>query len=216
MLAEHPSALAHQFDDMTQQYEAATLGMWVFLLTEIMFFGGVFLGYVVYRTAYPEAFAEGSHHLDVLLGTINTAVLIGSSLSMALAVHAAQVGQQRHLVRFLSLTILLGLVFLGVKGVEYAHKFETHLVPGSAFVYPGPHAAQVQLFMSFYFAMTGMHALHMIIGLGLLTMLIRHTWQQRFSPQYHAPVEMVGLYWHFVDIVWIFLFPLLYLLGRHT
>lgn len=189
--------------------------MWVFLLTEIMFFGGMFLGYTVYRLLYPEAFAEGSHHLDVVLGGINTAVLIGSSLTMALAVHAAQVGERRQLIRFLAGTLGLGLVFLGIKAIEYAHKFEAHLVPGSRFVYEGPHAPQVQLFLSFYFGMTGMHALHMLIGIGLLSVLIRLAWRGRFSPDYYTPVEMIGLYWHFVDVVWIFLFPLLYLLGRH-
>jgi cytochrome c oxidase subunit III len=214
-LAEQATAPAHQFDTPLQQYEASTLGMWVFLLTEIMFFGGMFLGYTVYRLIYPEAFAEGSHHLDVVLGGINTAVLIGSSLTMALAVHAAQMGERQQLIRFLAGTLGLGLVFLGIKAIEYAHKFEAHLVPGSRFVYEGPHAPQVQLFLSFYFGMTGMHALHMLIGIGLLSVLIRLAWHGRFSPDYHTPVEMIGLYWHFVDVVWIFLFPLLYLLGRH-
>ena len=214
-MAEHSAVLAHQFNDLTQQYEASNLGMWVFLLTEIMFFGGLFAGYTVYRVYYPEAFAEGSHHLDILLGGINTAVLIGSSLTMALAVHAAQTGQRWPLVGFLLLTMLLGLVFLGIKSVEYGHKFAEHLVPGPRFAAEGPHAGQVQLFFGFYFGMTGMHAIHMIIGIGLLTVLAVRAALQRFSPLYHTPVELVGLYWHFVDIVWIFLFPLLYLLGRH-
>ena len=214
-LSEHASALAHQFDDLTQQYDACTLGMWVFLLTEIMFFGGLFAGYTVYRTAYPAAFAEGSHHLDVVLGAINTAVLIGSSLTMVLAVQAAQHGQRWPLVRFLVGTMALGLVFLGIKAVEYGHKFAEHLVPGSGFASTGPRSGQVQLFFSFYFGMTGMHALHMVIGIGLLTVLALLAWRGRFSAEYYTPVEIVGLYWHFVDIVWIFLFPLLYLLGRH-
>ena len=214
-MAEHPAALAHHFDDMAQQYEASHLGMWLFLLTEIMFFGGLFTGYAVYRSTYAGAFAEGSHHLDIVLGSINTAVLISSSLTMALAVHAAQVGQRRLLVGFLLLTMLLGLVFLGIKTVEYTHKFEQHLVPGSAFRSEGPHARQVQLFLAFYFSMTGLHALHMIIGIGVLTVLVWLAWRDRFSPTYYAPIEVVGLYWHFVDIVWIFLLPLLYLIGRH-
>ena len=214
-MAEQATVPVHQFDTSLQQYEASTLGMWVFLLTEIMFFGGMFLGYAVYRLIYPEAFTEGSHHLDVVLGGINTAVLLGSSLTMALAVHAAQVGERQQLIRFLAGTLGLGLVFLGIKAIEYAHKFAAHLVPGSRFVYEGPHAPQVQLFLSFYFGMTGMHALHMIIGIGLLSVLMRRAWRGRFSPEYHTPVEVVGLYWHFVDVVWIFLFPLLYLLGRH-
>lgn len=214
-MAEPPAALAHHFDDSAQQYEAATLGIWVFLLTEIMFFGGLFTGYAVYRAAYAEAFAAGSHHLDIVLGSINTAVLISSSLTMALAVHAAQSGQRRQLVGFLLLTMLLGLVFLGIKTVEYTHKFEQHLVPGSGFRYAGLHAPQVQLFFSFYFGMTGLHALHMIIGIGMLTVLVWRAWRDHFSPMYYTPIETVGLYWHFVDIVWIFLLPLLYLIGRH-
>jgi cytochrome c oxidase subunit 3 len=214
-VAEHSAALAHQFDDLTQQYEADSLGMWLFLLTEIMFFGGLFTGYTVYRTFYPEAFVAGSHHLDILLGGINTAVLISSSLTMALAVHAAQTGQRWSQVGFLLLTILFGLVFLGIKTIEYAHKFHEHLVPGKQFFAEGPHAGQVQLFFGFYFGMTGMHAVHMVIGIGLLAVLTVLAWRGRFTADYYAPVELVGLYWHFVDIVWIFLFPLLYLLGRH-
>jgi cytochrome c oxidase subunit 3 len=200
---------------MGQQHTADSLGMWVFLLTEVMFFGGLFLGYTVYRSAYPQAFAEASHHLDIWLGSTNTAVLIASSLSMALAVHSAQTNERRGLIRFLLLTILLGLVFLGIKGTEYLHKFGEHLIPGANFVYSGPHAHQVQLFFSFYFGMTGLHAFHMIIGLGLLAALIWQARRGRFSADYYVPVELIGLYWHFVDIVWIFLFPLLYLLGRH-
>jgi cytochrome c oxidase subunit 3 len=214
-LAEHPAALAHQFDDLTQQYASANLGMWLFLLTEIMFFGGLFTGYTVYRIAYPEAFIAGSHHLDIVLGGINTAVLIGSSLTMALAVHAAQTGARQLLVGFLWLTILLGAVFLGIKTIEYSHKFAEHLFPGSGFFHPGANAGQVRLFFGFYFGMTGMHALHMVIGMVLLAILALQGWRGHFSPQYATPVELLGLYWHFVDIVWIFLFPLLYLLGRH-
>lgn len=211
----HSAVLAHHFNDLEQQRKASTLGMWAFLITEIMFFGGLFTGYAVYRAAYPEAFAEASHHLDVLLGSINTAVLISSSLTMALAVHGAQVNDRKALIRFLLLTMFLGLVFLGIKLFEYAHKFAEQLVPGSNFHYEGAHAQQVQLFFSFYFAMTGMHALHMIIGIGILTVLVILAWRGRFSSVYYSPVELTGLYWHFVDIVWIFLFPLLYLIGLH-
>ena len=214
-MAETHATLAHQYDDVEQQHEASTLGMWVFLITEIMFFGGLFTGYVVYRNAYPEAFAEASRHLDWRLGAVNTAVLILSSLTMALAVHAAQVGRRRALVGFLALTIFLGSVFLGIKVmVEYPHKFHEHLVPGRTFTFEGPHAPQAQLFFCFYFAMTGMHALHMIIGIGVLAVLVLLSRRGRFSPEYNSPVELTGLYWHFVDIVWIYLFPLLYLIGR--
>ncbi|MDZ7289031.1 MAG: cytochrome c oxidase subunit 3 family protein [candidate division KSB1 bacterium] len=201
---------------MDQQFEASTLGMWVFLITEIMFFGGLFLGYTIYRSLYPEAFAEASRLLDYRLGAINTAVLICSSLTMVLAVRAAQLGQRRQLILFLLLTILLGSVFLGNKVVEYSHKFHDHLVPGPNFgpQLPLANPQHAQIFFSFYFAMTGLHALHMIIGIGILSVLIYMSWRGRFSPEYFAPVDISGLYWHFVDIVWIFLFPLLYLISR--
>src|SRR5262245_32929153 len=187
--------------------------MWAFLLTEIMFFGGLFVGYTVYRTAYLAGFMEGSQHLEVPLGTLNTAVLISSSLTMALAVYAAQTGHRQLLVRCLLLTMLLGLVFLGIKGYEYWHKYHASLVPGVRFSYAGEHANQVQLFLLFYFVMTGLPALHMVSGLGLLAILALVAWRGRFSSTYYTPVEMSGLYWHFVDIVWIFLYPLLYLIG---
>jgi cytochrome c oxidase subunit 3 len=213
-LAEPRTVLvAPQFDDLVQQYEASRLGMWAFLLTEVMFFGGLFVAYTVYRTAYPAGFMAGSQHLEVPLGTLNTAVLISSSLTMVLAVHAAQVGHRHLLSRFLLLTMLLGLVFLGIKGYEYWQKYHDSLVPGVRFHYAGPHAAQVELFLILYFVMTGLHALHMLIGLGLLAVLVVLTWRGVFSTDYHTPVEVIGLYWHFVDIVWIFLYPLLYLIG---
>ena len=213
-MAEHHAALAHQFDDLDQQREASSLGMWVFLVTEIMFFGGLFTGYTVYRHAYPEAFADASRRLAVALGAVNTAVLICSSLTMALAVRSAQVGKRRGVIAFLSLTMLLGSAFLVVKGVEYAHKFHDHLVPGATFAFEGPHRPHAELFFSFYFAMTGLHALHMVIGIGILAALVVLSSRGRFSPDDYAAVENTGLYWHFVDIVWIFLFPLLYLISR--
>lgn len=206
---------AHHFDDVEQQHEASWLGMWVFLATEVMFFGGMFAGYFVYRHWYPQAFAAASNHLDVLLGGINTAVLICSSFTMALAVHSAETNKRKALVLFLVSTIVLGTVFLGIKFFEYHSKFVEHLVPGNAFAFPGRFEGQAEIFFSFYFAMTGMHAVHMIIGIGLLSVLAWRAKRGRFSAAYHTPVELAGLYWHFVDIVWIFLFPLLYLLGRH-
>lgn len=209
------TVLAHQFDDTAQQHDASWTGMWVFLATEIMFFGGMFMGYILYRSDYSAAFASASNHLDVLLGSINTAVLICSSFTMALAVYSAEAGKRRALVSFLLLTMVLGVVFLGIKFSEYYFKFEEHLVPGSSFVYEERFAGPAEIFFSFYFVMTGMHALHMIIGLGLLTYLVVKSLRGRFSSSYHTPVELIGLYWHFVDIVWIFLFPLLYLVGRH-
>jgi cytochrome c oxidase subunit III len=219
-LADRPEALppptAHQFDDAIQQHDASGLGMWVFLVTEILFFGGLFLLYAVYRALYPGAFAAGSHHLDLTLGAVNTAVLIGSSVTMAMAVHTAQVSRHRRLIAFfLVLTIILGAVFLGIKAVEYAHKFHEHHVPGPSFHFAGDEPQQVQLFFSLYFVMTGLHALHMVIGIGILGVLVVMALWGRFGPDYFTPVELTGLYWHFVDIIWIFLFPLLYLVERH-
>ncbi len=226
--ASHP-ALQHHFENLEQQREAGTLGMWVFLVTEIMFFGGMFLAYTLYRSKFPEAFAIASNHLDIKLGAINTAVLIFSSFTMAMAVYSTQVGKRRAQIISLVLTIVLGLAFLGIKAVEYYQKYEDHLIPGSLMpgnpfnpdpqamhLTPGVLMQHVQMFYWIYFAMTGMHALHMIIGVGLLSVLLYFSVKGRYSPEYHNPVEVIGLYWHFVDIVWIFLFPLLYLLGRHT
>jgi len=213
--AHHHPALAHHFQNLDEQKEASSLGMWVFIAQEVMFFGGLFLAYTVYRNLYPAAFAEASHHLDWKLGGINTAVLILSSLTMALAVRAAALGHRKQIVLFLIATVVLGSIFLGVKVVEYWDKFGHHLVPGPHFQFPGPHARPAQIFYSLYFAMTGLHALHMIIGIPILLVLAWMAHRGRFGPAYHTPVEMTGLYWHFVDIVWIFLFPLLYLVGHH-
>jgi len=212
----HSLALRHHFATAAQQKDASTLGMWLFLITEIMFFGGMFTAYIAYRTFYPEAFAAASHHLDILLGGINTAVLILSSLTMALAVRSAQIGDRRALVIFLVMTLVLGCVFLGIKGVEWEHKFEERHVPGPSFHFEGKNPANSELFFSLYFAMTGLHALHMVIGVAILAVLIVQARRGRFTAEYNTPVDLTGLYWHFVDIVWIFLFPLLYLIDRHT
>jgi cytochrome c oxidase subunit 3 len=216
---EHPEThpwLQHHFDTMEQQAEASTLGMWVFLVTEIMFFGGLFMAYLVYRHASPQGFQEASHHLDIKWGTINTALLIISSLTMALAVRAAQTSQPAMTqVRWLLATIALGTGFLGVKYIEYSDKFTHHLVPGPHFQWEGLYPKPAEQFYSLYFAMTGLHALHMIIGIGIMAVIAFLAWRKTFDEEYYTPVEVAGLYWHFVDIVWIFLFPLLYLIGRH-
>ncbi len=231
--AHHP-ALQHHFDTMAQQKEAAVIGMWVFLLTEILFFGGLFVAYMIYRVWYFDAFAEASRSLDLFWGGLNTAVLIGSSLTMAMAVRAAQTNSRKWTVNWLILTMVLGCVFLGVKVIEYADKFEHHHVPGANYVWaePGHEAAPgrehanlsltpaqlqntTQIYFSLYFTMTGLHALHMIIGVGLMLVITWMAWKGKFDAHYYTPVEMSGLYWHFVDIVWIFLFPLLYLVERH-
>ena len=206
--------LEEHFDTPEQQQEASYLGMWIFLVTEIMFFGGLFTAYIIYRSANSRAFAMGSHELDITLGAFNTAVLIGSSLTMALAVWAAQKGKRKAIALFLVLTILLGGVFLGVKVIEYKAKFAHHLFPGPDFHWDGSNAAGVEMFFNLYFMMTGLHALHMIIGIPILLAVAILALRGAFTPANHNLVEGVGLYWHFVDIVWIFLFPLLYLLGR--
>ena len=214
--AAHHPALQHHFDTMGQQKEAAVIGMWVFLLTEILFFGGLFMAYMLYRTWYFDAFAEASRSLSLFWGGLNTAVLIGSSLTMAMAVRSAQTNQRKATVNWLILTTVLGCVFLGVKVIEYADKFEHHIVPGPHFDKSAwTHPAGVEQFYSLYFIMTGLHAVHMVIGIGLMTVIAIMAWRRQFDGVYYTPVEVSGLYWHFVDIVWIFLFPLLYLIGRH-
>lgn len=226
--------VAHHFDDAEQQYAAANLGMWLFLATEILFFGGLFAGYAQYRYWYPTEFAAGSQRLDETLGAINTAVLLTSSLTMALAVRAAQTNDRRGTMRLLALTIVLGSMFLGVKAYEYYHKYDENLIPGRSFSLETGHGESgdttaydssrnsanarevdegpIEIFFSFYFAMTGLHAAHMVIGIGLLGVLLAAARRGAFSSEYFTPIEMTGLYWHFVDIVWVFLFPLLYLI----
>jgi cytochrome c oxidase subunit 3 len=213
----HPQGLFHHFEDLNQQYEASNLGMWVFLAQEILFFGGIFGAYTVYRFKYFDAFVAGSNHLSIGWGAFNTAVLIGSSLTMALAVRAAQHGSSSGIIRWILGTMFLGCVFLGVKCIEYYDKWHHHLVPGMSsftFTEPGIDAGHAEIYFSFYFVMTGMHALHMIIGIGIMFYLLRRASQGTYTAGYYNPIENFGLYWHFVDIVWIFLFPLHYLIGR--
>jgi cytochrome c oxidase subunit 3 len=284
----HPPGLQHQFDDMKQQEESVSIGMWMFLVQEIMFFGGLFTVYLVFRSRFPMAFAAGSNHLDVVMGFVNTLVLIVSSLTMATTVYFAQKGNRNMQVILILLTMLFGATFLGVKVVEYTDKYNHGLVPvtglnrkvkeepkaehteapaeakpcwevahgGEEHEYVNPKGEfqwhdcslakqaenghyttasekigyynptngqidpdkfrdKVRIYFWIYFAMTGLHALHMVVGLFLMSWLLFKAWKNTFSAEYYMPVEMSGLYWHFVDIVWIFLFPLLYLLGRH-
>jgi cytochrome c oxidase subunit 3 len=213
--------MAHQFENLEQQQDADALGIWLFLVTEIMFFGGLFAAYAIYRWLYFAAFEGGSHILDIRLGATNTIVLLGSSLTMALSVRSAQTGNRRALIGFLIATMILGGAFLFIKGVEYDQKFVEHVVPSLDWAPEGDALAKLapggldhaQIYFFFYFAMTGLHAIHMIIGMALLLWLVLKARKNSFTPHYFAPVEVVGLYWHFVDIVWIFLFPLLYLIG---
>jgi cytochrome c oxidase subunit 3 len=211
----HSTSLAHQFDSLEQQKESANLGMWLFLAQEILFFGGLFAAYMLYRWPEPEAFAAGSHELDITLGLINTVILIGSSLTMALAVHSAQTDRTKALVRWMLATGGLGLAFLVIKYFEYSAKWHHHLIPGPSFHFEPPIGGRAEMFFSLYFAMTGMHALHMIVGIGVLAWLLPRAARGMYNAEYHNPIECFGLYWHFVDIVWIFLFPMLYLIGRH-
>jgi cytochrome c oxidase subunit 3 len=206
--AHHPR-LQHHFYTLGQQLEASILGMWVFLVTEVMFFGGLFMAYLVYRTAYFHDFEEASRRLNVTLGASNTVVLICSSVTMALAVRAAQLGKRAQLMLNIVLTMIFGMVFLVIKYFEYKAKFLGHEVPGPHFIGTGGE----QIYFALYFCLTGLHASHMIIGLGLMTFLLVQSARGKYSPEWYTPVEICGLYWHFVDIVWIFLFPLLYLIG---
>lgn len=216
-LEGHSPFLQHHFDDLHQQLDSSTLGMWVFLLTEVMFFGGMFAAYTIYRVMYPGAFASTSRYMEPVLGGINTAVLICSSLTMALAVRFAQIGNRKLIRIFLILTMIFGIAFIGVKFSEYYMHWKEHLVPWLNFQYPEHpeffHNAQI--LFCFYFFMTGFHALHMFVGLGLLTWLLIKNERVNFGEVYYTPVEITGLYWHFVDLVWIFLFPLLYLIGAN-
>lgn len=200
---------------MPHQLEAATLGMWVFLATEVVFFSGLFLAYTLLRHAYPAGFAEASGETKIVIGTINTAVLLTSSATMAWAVHAAKTGERKQLLTILLIaTAALGLVFIGLKGIEYSQEYNEDLVPGLNFSVDRPHAHAVELFYFLYFAMTGVHALHLTIGIAIVGFMAWRTSGAVFGPRYYGPVEVTGLYWHFVDLVWIFLYPLIYLNGR--
>ena len=226
---EHPFYQRHHFETAEQQREAAGFGMWLFLLTEIMFFGGLFMAYLLYRNWYYDAFVSASNSISMPLGLLNTIVLITSSLTMAMGVWAAETKNKKLLQVFLGATILLGFIFLGIKSVEYTQKFEEHHVPGASFdisdfVHPAnakekplavDMANKTQIYFSLYFAMTGVHALHMIIGIAILFVLLWNSRSGIYTSGYVQPIENFGLYWHFVDIVWIFLFPFLYLINRH-
>jgi cytochrome c oxidase subunit 3 len=220
----HSSILAHHFDDLKQQKEAATAGMWLFLATEVMFFGGLFTAYLVYRLLYHDVFGPASTMLNVKIGAFNTMVLICSSLTMALGVHAAQLGKRKLMIIFMVATFALAATFLVVKGYEWTEKWHHQLVPAFNFSiekavehthYHGANANKFPMFFILYFFMTGLHAFHIIVGMGYLTFLIVKSFRGAFSAEFYTPVEMFGLYWHFVDIVWIYLFPLLYLIGLH-
>jgi len=220
-LANH-TLLAHQFDNIEQQREAETLGMWTFLATEILIFGAMFVAYATYRFWYPHDFEAASSRLNVLIGGVNTLVLLTSSLTMALGVYACQTGKRDMLVTCLVLTLVLGGAFLGLKLYEYYTDYRDSLVPGFRFPPRGEEAfpatvdlQHVQLMLMFYYILTGLHFSHMSVGMGLLVWLVVRARRGELTAEHYIPVEVVGLYWHFVDIVWIFLLPLLYLTGTH-
>ncbi|MBV8847819.1 MAG: cytochrome c oxidase subunit 3 family protein [Bryobacterales bacterium] len=207
--------LREQYNNPVQQRESSTFGMWIFIMTEVMLFGGLFLAFTVYRMKFPESFIVGSGDMSITLGAINTAVLIGSSFTMALAVFSAETGNRRMLSIFLLATMFLGLVFLGIKFTEYYQHYQEHRAPGIWFDYRGPNPGQVEMFFLLYFLMTGLHAVHMFVGEGILTAMLIRNRAGSFSAEYHTPVELTGLYWHFVDIIWVFLFAIFYVEGLH-
>ncbi len=214
--------LDEQFDDLEQQHEASSVGMWVFLATEVMFFGGLIAAYTVYRAISPREIALASQHLNVGLGCLNTVILLGSSLSMALAVRAAQLQRRRNLLWCLAITAALGVCFLGVKAVEYYQEYREHLIPGLNFQNPAQVVAKstglpldprrFEMFFVLYFFMTGLHAFHLIVGIALVSVMALLTWRRWLSGSGETQIEVTGLYWHFVDVVWVFLYPLLYLI----
>jgi cytochrome c oxidase subunit 3 len=214
MPAESP--VAPQFEDATQQREAATLGMWLFLATEVLFFGAMFLGYTVYRLKYPEIFRVASEHTLVLIGAINTGVLLLSSFTMVLAVRAAELKRRAPLVRWLVVTAVLGMVFLGLKAFEYTHEIHDGLLPDSSFRFTEADPLVARMFFYLYFLMTGVHALHVTVGVVLLGIFALRAFFTAQLERLSTAVDLLGLYWHFVDIVWVFLFPLIYLVGRHS
>jgi cytochrome c oxidase subunit 3 len=206
------SHVAHHFVDSEQQLDSAKLGMWVFLVTEVLFFGGLFVAYIVYRSWNPELFYMSAKELSTIMGAINTVVLIGSSLTIALAVRAAQLNQQVNLQRYLLVTIALAFVFLIIKYFEYTSKFAVGILPGEMYFYEGIDHPGAPIFFSIYYMMTGLHGIHVIIGIGLMVWLVIKARQNSYGASYYTPVEITALYWHLVDLIWIFLFPLLYLI----
>jgi len=209
----HEPGLQHHFAEMQQQADTVKIGMWAFLVTEVLLFGGLFVGYGVMHSKFPEAFASAHHHLDRTMGTLNTVVLLVSSWTMVMAVAAARANKTKHLIRYLSVTLGLAGVFLVVKFFEYSHKYHEGLLPGKYFSYTGPQEPFESVFFGFYFLMTGVHGLPVVIGMIVIGWLLRRAVRGEFSANYNTPVDMGGLYWHLVDMIWIYLFPLMYLVS---
>ncbi len=211
--ADHPAHLQHHFVDVEQQKESAKFGLWIFLLTEVLLFGGLFCAYAIYRAWHPDMFFNAHLHLDVTMGAINTAVLIVSSLTVALAIRSMQLDNRKLAVIFLFITVLCAATFMVIKYFEYSHKIHEGLLPGKFYTFEGIEGTNPHIFFSIYFMMTGLHGLHVLGGMAYLTYLMRRTMNGDFSSEYYTPIEMGGLYWHLVDLIWIYLFPLLYLIG---
>lgn len=211
--ADHPHYLQHHFSNSLQQRDSAKLGMWIFLVTEVLFFGGLFVAYSIYRAWNPEIFHNAHQALNWKLGATNTLVLITSSLTIALAIRSLQLDKPKQATRFLWATFLLASTFMVIKYFEYAHKFHVGQLPGKFYTYTGIEGTNPHLFFSIYFVMTGLHGLHVLIGMGVILWMITRVRRGRYSSAYYTPVEVTGLYWHLVDLVWIYLFPLLYLVG---
>ena len=211
--AEHPAFLQHHFVDAAQQREASKLGLWIFLLTEILLFGGLFCAYAIFRAWYPDMFYNAHKHLNVTLGAVNTVVLILSSVTVALAIRSMQLDKPKQTILFLILTIAFASTFLVIKYVEYSHKIHLGQLPGKFYFYQGIEGTNPHIFFSIYFGMTGLHGLHVLGGMGFLSWVLHRTFKGDFSSEYYTPLELGGLYWHLVDMIWIYLFPLLYLIG---
>ncbi len=213
----HPWYFAHHFANLEQQKDAAKLGMWIFLVTEVLTFGGLFCAYAIYRSWHPEMFFQAHHELNRIMGAINTIVLITSSVTIALAIRCMQLNQKKGAIINLVFTLIFAGTFMVIKYFEYSHKFHVGQLPGESYHFAEllkqPGVYNPHLFFGIYFAMTGLHGLHVLIGMGLITWLIIGVVNDRYSPQYYTPIEMVGLFWHLVDLIWIFLFPLFYLIG---
>ncbi len=208
----HPSALAHHFESLEKQAHAARLGMWVFLATEVLLFTALFAAYGVYRFLFADSFAQASRHLDTWIGLANTLVLVTSSFTVALGLHRATRGDGRGTALWFGVSVLLALAFLGLKAIEYGHHFQEGQLPGRYYTYAGAHGPGASLFFALYFLITGLHAIHVVIGGTVLSVVAVRAARGAFTAEYHVQVELAGLYWHLVDIVWIFVFPLIYLI----
>ncbi|MFC1555875.1 cytochrome c oxidase subunit 3 family protein [candidate division KSB1 bacterium] len=209
----HSTYLQHHFSDAEQQHESAKLGMWIFLVTEILLFGGLFVAYAIFRAWQPDMFYNAHLALDANLGMLNTFVLITSSVTMALAIRSMQLSRTKQTLLFLATTFILACVFLVVKYFEYSHKFHLGQLPGAYYTYTGIEGANPHIFFSIYFTMTGLHGFHVLAGMSVIAWMFVRTLRNEFSAEYYTPIEITGLYWHLVDLIWIFLFPLLYLIG---